>query len=84
MTPELYKHAQRAVQVITSDGRRYAAGRAILFILKEIGWHPTLVRVAHRQPFVWVFEFVYRIIASNRPFFLRFMFRSINLSTDID
>lgn len=80
MTPELYKQAQRAVQVITHDEQHYSAGRAILFILEEVGWHTALVRWARRRPFIWAIELGYRIVARNRPLFERFMFRSIELS----
>ena len=76
MTPALRAQARKAVQIITADGRQLSAGRAILFALEEIEWHPSVVRLAGRRPFIWVVEFGYWIVARNRPFFGRFLFRS--------
>jgi predicted DCC family thiol-disulfide oxidoreductase YuxK len=77
MTPELRRQARTAVQVITNEGRQLSAGRATLFILEEIGWHPTLVRLGQRWPFIWMVEWGYRIVARHRAFFARFMFPSM-------
>jgi hypothetical protein len=76
MTPALREEARKAVQVMTADGRRLSAGRAMLFVLEEINWHPSAVRLAGRRPFVWAVELGYRIVARNRSFFGRFLFRS--------
>ena len=75
MTPDLRARSERAVQVLTSDGRHLEAGRASLFVLEEIGWHPALTRLAARRPLVWLVEFGYRLVAQNRGFFARFLFR---------
>ena len=76
MTPALREQARNAVQVMTADGRQLSAGRAVLFVLEEIGWHPTIVRLAGRRPFIWAVELGYRIVAHNRSFFGRILFRS--------
>ncbi len=76
MTPVLREQARKAVQVITADGRQLSAGRAILFALDEIHWHPSAVRLAARRPFIWLVELGYWIVARNRPIFGRFLFRS--------
>lgn len=76
MTPVLREQSRKAVQVITADGRQLSAGRAILFALAEIGWHPRMVRLAGRRPFLWAVELGYRIVARNRSFFGHFLFRS--------
>ena len=76
MTPVLREQARKAVQVITSDGRHLSAGQAILFALDETGWHPSAARLAARRPFIWLVELGYWIVARNRPFFGRFLFRS--------
>jgi hypothetical protein len=76
MTPALREQAREAVQVITAGGRQLAAGRAMLFVLEEINWHPSLVRLAGRRPFIWAVELGYWIVARNRPFFGRLLFRS--------
>ncbi|MDF2759317.1 MAG: hypothetical protein K0S99_1949 [Thermomicrobiales bacterium] len=76
MTPALREQARSAVQVMTTDGRQLAAGRAILFVLEEIAWHPWTARLAGRRPFIWAVELGYWIVARNRAFFGRFLFRS--------
>ena len=76
MTPALRAQSRKAVQIITADGRQLSAGRAILFALEEIEWHPRVVRLAGRRPFIWVVELGYWFVARNRPFFGRFLFRS--------
>jgi hypothetical protein len=76
MTPALRQQASRAVQVITADGHQLSAGRAILFALEETNWHPRAVRLAARRPFISLVELGYWIVARNRPFFGRFLFRS--------
>jgi hypothetical protein len=76
MTHALREQARKAVQVITSDGRHLSAGRAILFALEETHWHPRAVRLAARRPFIWFVELGYWLVARNRPFFGRFLFRS--------
>jgi predicted DCC family thiol-disulfide oxidoreductase YuxK len=76
MTPALREQARTAVQVMTADDRQLSAGRAMLFVLEEINWHPRAVRLAGRRPLVWVVELGYWIVARNRSFFDRFLFRS--------
>jgi hypothetical protein len=76
MTPALREQARKAVQVITADGRQLSAGRAILFALEEIDWHPSMIRLAERRPFIWLIELGYWIVARNRSFFGRFLFRA--------
>jgi len=76
MTPALRAQARKAVQVITADGPQLSAGRAILFALAEIAWHPTMVRLAGRRPFIWLVELGYWIVARTRSFFGRFLFRA--------
>ena len=76
MTPQLREQSRQAVQVITAGGAQLSGGRAMLFILEEIGWHPTLARIAQRRPFVWLVELGYKLVARNRPFFDRLLFSS--------
>ena len=73
MTPELYAACQRAVHVLTNDGRVLRAGRASLFILEQIGYR-IAARLLRLPPFLWFVELGYRIVATNRPFFARFLF----------
>ncbi len=74
MTPSLYQACQRAVHVITVDGRIIKAGRAVMFVLEEIGYPIWLVRPFTWPPLVWLAELGYWIVAQNRPFFARFFF----------
>lgn len=76
MTPRQIEQARRAIQVITADGRQLSAGRAVLFALEAIGWHPLLARIGQLPPFIWAVELGYWIVARNRPFFSQFMFRA--------
>ena len=73
MTPDLYAACERAVHVVTADGKVLRAGRACLFILERIGWS-WRARVLRLPPFIWCIELGYRIVAANRPFFARFLF----------
>ena len=75
LTPKRRARAERAILVITADNRMLSAGRAVLFALEEIGWHPVLMRLGRRRPFVWIVELGYWIVARNRPLFDRLMFR---------
>jgi hypothetical protein len=75
MTDALAARCARAVHVLGRDGTLLAGGRATLFILEKIGWHPRLARLGRRRPFVWAVELGYWIVARNRPLFSRFMFR---------
>ena len=75
MTPKRRQRAERAIMVIAADGRVYTAGRAVLFALEEIGWHPVLARIGRRRPFIWFVELGYWIVARNRPFFSNLIFR---------
>lgn len=74
MTPALYAACEKAVHVIQPDGTTLRAGRASLFVLEQIGWG-WWARLLALPPFLWLIELGYRIVASNRPFFARFLFR---------
>lgn len=75
MTPDIHLDAERAMQVITRDGRQIKGGRAVLFVLEQAGWHPRLIRLAAKRPFVWIVDGVYRIVADHRQFFSRLFFK---------
>ena len=68
MTPELREACRRAAHVLTADGRVLRAGRASMFVLREIG-HPVLGRVLAVPPLVWLVELGYFIVARNRSGF---------------
>jgi predicted DCC family thiol-disulfide oxidoreductase YuxK len=68
MTPELREACRRAAHVLTADGRVLRAGRASMFVLREIG-HPVLGRVLAVPPLVWLVELGYSIVARNRSGF---------------
>lgn len=75
MTPELYEACKRAVHVFTPDGRILRAGRASLFVLGRIGW-PRAAFLASLPPFIWLVELGYRLVARNRSFFSKILFRT--------
>ena len=75
MTPQLRADAERSVQVLTSDGQRLSGGRAVLFILRTVGWHPRLVAIGAHPPLIWAVELGYQVVARNRPFFSRLLAR---------
>lgn len=74
MTAELLALSRNALQVITQDGRQVSGGRAVIFILKVTGWHPKVVHLAQRRPFLWAVDFGYQVVAQHRHFFSRFLF----------
>lgn len=77
MTPELYEACKRAVHVITADGAVLRAGRATMFILEQIGWSYGIVpRLMSLPPFNFFNELGYEIVARNRKFFSRLLFRA--------
>ncbi len=74
MTDALAERCARAVHVLGADGTLRAGGRASLFVLERIGF-PRLARLLGVPPLVWAVERGYRLVARNRPFFARFLFR---------
>ena len=76
MTPELREASSRALQVITSDGRNFSGGRAVLFALREIDQQPALMRIAATPPLIWLVEAGYRVVARNRQLFSRLLFHT--------
>lgn len=73
MTPLLQVQAQRSVQIVTASGAHLAGGRAVLFALRETGWHPLLVRLLEHRPFVWGIDGGYRVVSANRDRFAWFV-----------
>ena len=74
MTPELREACAKAMHVVASNGEVYRGGRGALFILQHNGWG-FFARFLRLPPMVWVADLGYWIVASNRPFFGRFLFR---------
>jgi len=75
MTPALSAACKRAIHVVRADGTILRAGRATLYVLGRIGWHPWLVRFAGWVPMIWFVELGYFIVATNRVFFSKLMFK---------
>ena len=73
MTPALAAACQKAVHVLTRDGRTLKAGRAGLFLLEHIGFG-VFARILTHSPFIWFVELGYRLVAHNRYFFSRLLF----------
>lgn len=68
MTEALRTRCERAMHVVTPQGRILRAGRASLWILEELGFR-RIARVGRVPPIVWAVELGYRIVARNRQFF---------------
>ena len=63
------------MHVIQPDGQMLRAGRAVLCLLGLIGYRG-LVWPLRLPPLIWLVELAYQVVARNRPFFARFLFRS--------
>jgi predicted DCC family thiol-disulfide oxidoreductase YuxK len=74
MTPELRAACSRAVHLVTPGGTVLRAGRACLWVLERTGY-PLLSRVLALPPLVWAVELGYWLVARNRRFASRVMFR---------
>jgi len=74
MTPELAAACKDAVHVIRADGCVLRAGRASLYILAGLGWRHSYA-VFSRRPWIWLVDLAYRVVADNRSFFSRLLFR---------
>lgn len=74
MSPELAEACERAMHVVTTDGRLLRAGRATMFLFEHTGcgW---IAKVWSYPPMVWPVEVAYWIFARCRPFFALFLFR---------
>lgn len=70
LPPELQVQVNHAmlsqgVHVITADGRVIRAGRAVLFILEQLGYR-WVARMLSLPPFVWLVELGYALVARFR------------------
>jgi predicted DCC family thiol-disulfide oxidoreductase YuxK len=74
MTDALAARCVRAVHVITPSGQILSGGRACLCVVSVIGYR-RLARVLCLPPLVWLVEAGYWLVARNRRFFSRFLFR---------
>ena len=74
MTPELRLACDRSIHVVTADGEVIAAGRAAMFVLRQLGWNLT-GRFFSMPPMIWGVELGYAFVAANRAFFSRRFFR---------
>ena len=74
MTPSLRAACARALHVITTDGEILTAGRAVMFILRGLGYR-TLGTLGATPPFVWFVEIGYRWVANHRRWAAKFLFR---------
>lgn len=76
VTPQLREDFKRALYVFTAEGQTLRAGRAAMFLLERTGWGGGwLPRLLARPPFIFFVELGYKLVASNRGFFSRFLFR---------
>ena len=73
MTPAMVKATETSVQVLTADGRTIGGGRAVLFILGQLGWK-RFERFFSWPPMLFFVELVYGLVAGHRVFFSKFLF----------
>lgn len=76
MNPQLYAACQNAAHIITCDGQIISAGRAGMFVFEAVGYPRWLVRPFTCPPLVWLTELGYKIVANNRSFFSKIMFKN--------
>ena len=74
MTDALAARCARAVHVLAPDGTLLAGGRAWLFVLERLGWR-RLARAFGTRPLVWLVEAGYWLVAGNRRWLSRILFR---------
>ena len=75
ISPQLRAACARAIHVLTTDGQTLRAGRAALYILRATKWR-RLARLLEWPIFLPFVEFGYALIAANRGFVSRFLFRA--------
>jgi len=73
--PQAFKDAcGKAVHIVTTSGKILRAEHASLFILERCGWG-FIARFLSYPPFSWGAAGVYWLIANNRYFFSRLLFK---------
>jgi predicted DCC family thiol-disulfide oxidoreductase YuxK len=75
MDAALQQACRRAVHLYRPSGQMERAGRACLTVLYLMGYG-RLSNLLRRRPFVWLVECGYWLVARNRSFFSRFLFRT--------
>jgi len=75
MTDALRLACADALHVLCTDGRVVRGGRALLFVIGELGYRRS-ARLLGRRPLVWGVEIFYRAVAKNRRLLGRFIFRA--------
>jgi len=73
MTAELYRACQQAVHVITVKKRILKGGRAVLFVLEQLGYPAWFIQLLRKPPFNWLVEAGYNIVARYRAVLARFV-----------
>lgn len=74
MTDSLRAACAKAIHVITTDGEILRAGRAVMFILRGLGFR-VIGTLGATPPFVWGVELGYWVVANNRVLASKFLFR---------
>lgn len=75
MDDALRRACRSAVHLQLPDGRMERAGRACLTVLYLVGYRRT-ASVLRLPPLVWCVEIGYWVVARQRAFFSRFLFRT--------
>jgi predicted DCC family thiol-disulfide oxidoreductase YuxK len=75
MNPALFERCKFEMAVVTEDGRELGGARGVLFILSKIGWG-WFARLLAAPPFIWPIMLGYLLVARNRGFFSKLLFRN--------
>ena len=72
MTAALGEACASAMHVVTRGGETLRAGRAVLFVARQLGWR-RLAWLGGRPPLIWLVELGYRLVARHRRLLARLL-----------
>ena len=75
MDPILSAVCAHALHLLHPIGHIERAGRACLTVLALIGWPPFIIDRLRQPPMIWTLEIGYWLVARNRFFFSKILFR---------
>jgi len=73
VSPALRRDCEAALHVVTADGEVLRGATALVFIYEKLGY--TAATLGRHRPLIWGLDAGYALVANNRRFFSRFLFR---------